>query len=192
MPPRKSKSSRAVSSRHTEIHLLDGLSRQLVLAPDEDPSEVEAFHAALAAELRVRTVVGRLILESAVRVQLEIERLARATQMLINARASAVMEIRLLQEPYTLTVAEAKALAERWALAEGAEQARARAEICALGLREGEVMAEAHLSLGEVLAQNRGEADRLERRRRDLLADLEDERTRAPRDIEDAEVIDDN
>jgi hypothetical protein len=192
MPARKTSTSRAsVPATARAAEVLDRLSARLVLAPDEDAGEVEALRAALAAELAPRGVVADLILQNILQVQLELHRLARGGQMLINARAADHMELHLMRGAQGLSAAEARALARSWALGSGKVQGKARREIAALDVNEAEVLAETHAALAEVLSLARRDEERLEGRRRKLLEDYERANGLAAGEIEDAEVIDD-
>ncbi|GGD30194.1 hypothetical protein [Sinisalibacter lacisalsi] len=191
MPARKTSKSRStlpVTTRAAQV--LDRVSARVALAPDENAAEVAALRAALKAEFAPTGVVADLILRDILQVQLELDRLERSGQMLINTHAADHMELHLMRSAPGLSAAEARALARSWALGSGRAQGKARREIAALGVNEAEVLARTHAALAEVLSLARRDEERLEGRRRKLLEDYGRANGLAAGEIEDAEVID--
>jgi len=187
MAPRKLKAH----SPTTAPELLpDNLPSGLRLAPDEDASGVAAFRQRLEAELVPRTVVARLIVDNIVRVELQLRRVDRQVQDLINATACKFFKLAILEAGANIQLETAEELARMAVYGQASDQAQAREKIKEFRVVEAECLARASATVAQDRQNAERESQSLEERRRRLLADLERENQNSARVIEDAEVSD--
>jgi hypothetical protein len=146
--------------------------------------------ARLEAELAPRTAVAEMIFDNILRVELELRRVSRQMQALLNATAGEYMKAALLAPECGLTIDEADRLARDWANGAATERSQARARIAELGVPEDDCLAQAMAAVASLRAGIAREASSLEERRRKLLADLGRENRRKAGPVEDAEVLD--